>query len=180
MSREIRRVPPNWKHPCYTEDNAPYNSLRSVVGEYMSMVDEDYKSAAIKWIDNFSSWQRGDHPDQKKEWVNYQYYWEYEGPPDEEIHRPVFEAEPTWYQMYETVSEGTPVTPPFATKAELITWLIEKGESHNTQYEHRFTREQATAFVDQKWAPSFVFTSERGLESGVEHSETFQKSKDKL
>lgn len=65
------------------------------------------------------------------------YYWEYEPPPDPDRHRPAFGAEATWYQVYETVTEGTPVTPPFETLAELVDWLVEKGEAHGTDHERR-------------------------------------------
>jgi len=33
----------------------------------------------------------------------------------------------TWYQVYETVSEGTPVTPPFATKEEVVEHIVTHG-----------------------------------------------------
>ena len=172
MGREIRRVPPNWKHPVYTEDDAP---RRNLVGKLRPCDDKDYETAAKEWIEDFEKWQRGEHDVQGKSYASsYRYFWEYGSPPDEAVHRPAFTEEPTWFQMYETVSEGTPCTPPFETKEELVDWLVEKGECHGTRHERRFTRAQAEAFVKQEWAPSFVFTKERGIETGVEHSETVQ------
>jgi hypothetical protein len=143
-----------------------------MVGEYISMFDQDYDSAATEWIAACDSWHDGTHKDSEKHRADHPYYWDWDGgPPDRDSYRPAFTEEPTWFQMYETVSEGTPCTPPFETKAELIDWLVEKGESHDTQYEKRFTRSQAEAFVEQEWAPSFVVTAEHGLESGVEHAD---------
>ncbi|MHC4062287.1 MAG: hypothetical protein ACYSR6_11900 [Planctomycetota bacterium] len=167
MGRKIRMVPPNWEHPRYTAENSTY---RSNIGSFMPMYDKDYETAAQEWIAQFALWQEGKHEDQPCD--DCKYFWEYDSPPDPDVHRPAFDKAPTWFQMYETVSEGTPCTPPFETKAELVDWLVEKGESHGTQYERRYTRAQAKAFVEQEWAPSFVVTPERGIETGVEHSET--------
>lgn len=96
----------------------------------------------------------GKHPDQ----ADYP-YWEYEGaPPDPEYYRPIFaEGEATWYQVYETVSEGTPVTPPFATKQELIDYLVEYGDFWD---QHRgeggWPREAAKRFAEEEWAVSMM------------------------
>ena len=60
--------------------------------------------------------------------------------------------EPTCYQMYETVSEGTPVTPVFETEDELVDYLVNVGTFWNQKY----SREAAEAFVKTGWAPSFV------------------------
>ena len=46
----------------------------------------------------------------------------------------------TWWQVYGTVSEGTPDTPAFATSAELIYYLFTYGDYPS--------REAATAFVE--------------------------------
>lgn len=49
--------------------------------------------------------------------------------PDPEYYRPRWTAdEATHYQLYETVSEGTPLSPPFASKAELVEYLVERGD----------------------------------------------------
>ncbi len=170
MGREIRRVPPNWEHPRHTKETTTRQAL---IGQYIPMFDRDYGTEAREWLDNCNKWDAGEHEDQQGEDPpNYKYFWEWEGsPPDQESYRPAFSEEPTWFQMYETVSEGTPCTPPFETKAELVDWLVEKGESHGTQYEQRYTRSQAEAFVEQEWAPSMVVTPEHGVQSGVEFAE---------
>jgi len=68
--------------------------------------------------------------------------------PEPEWYRPAFDQEPTHYQVYEDVSEGTPVSPVFATEDELLAWLI--GEGHS---EHA-----AREFIKDKWVPSMLFT----------------------
>lgn len=153
MGREIRRVPPNWEHPRYTADNA---RDRRNIGQYISMYDKDYDTAAQEWLAELAAFKPDEHN---------KYYWEYAGnPPDEESYRPKFTAEPTWYQAYETVSEGSPVTPPFATQAELVDYLVNIGEMAGTQYCRKLSRPAAEAFVSGGWAPSMIV--ERGP-SGV-------------
>jgi len=67
----------------------------------------------------------------------------------------------TWFQAYETVSEGTPVTPPFATQEELIDYLATRGDFWD---QHRgegpWPRENARKFVlGSGWAPSMIVTT---------------------
>lgn len=58
------------------------------------------------------------------------------------------EEDATHYQIYEDVTEGTPVSPVFETLEEMKEWLLEEGHS-----------EKATAkFIEYGWAPSFVVT----------------------
>ena len=159
MGREIRMVPPNWEHPRHTADDA---RRPEKIGEYRSCYDTDYETAAKEWCENFQKWANGPHPSQP---CNYtKYYWEWEHPPDEELCRPAFGAEATWYQLYETVSEGTPVSPPFATAHELAVYLSENGDfwfqkderEGRSSFRTKPTLEQAASLVGAGYAPSFV------------------------
>ena len=68
------------------------------------------------------------------------------------------------YQLWETVSEGSPVTPIFATPEELAEWLI---ENDNTATEGT-TFEQWVKFIrGPGWAPSLVM-DEYGVRPGVQ------------
>jgi hypothetical protein len=49
------------------------------------------------------------------------------GPPDPAYYRPWKDDEATWYQVWETESEGTPISPPFATREELVEYLVNNG-----------------------------------------------------
>jgi hypothetical protein len=148
MGREIRRVPPDWEHPTQecphwagACDRAKKNGGRCCKPLY----DNDYHSAAREWIEAFDLWRKGEHPDQ----VDYcTYYWEYSNPPDEELHRErVWTAEEaTAYQIYETVSEGTPVSPVFTTLEAMIDWLVGQG----------YSRLAAERFAESGWAPSMM------------------------
>jgi len=52
----------------------------------------------------------------------------------------------TGYQIYENVTEGSPVSPVFNSLLELVSWLIAQGVS----------RQSAEAFVERGSAPSFA------------------------
>ena len=74
--------------------------------------------------------------------------------------------EPTWWQVYETVSEGTPVTPPFATREELVEYLVENGDFWDQKNRAEggslmpcdpWSRRNAEAFVmGSGWAPTMI------------------------
>lgn len=172
MGRELRMVPPNWNHPVVT---------RSYGNEdFQPMFDRNYKDACDEWKEGFAKWEAGERP----EWYTStdSEYWEYAGnPPEREYYRPWNDEDATWFQVWETVSEGTPVTPPFATKEELIEYLVANGDFWDQSRRHDramgrdiimncdpWTRKQAEAFVNGPgWAPSMIADS-KGLRSGVE------------
>jgi len=54
-------------------------------------------------------------------------------------------AGPGW-QLWETVSEGSPISPVFPTKGEFVEWLVSEG----------YSEEAAVKFADVGWAPSAV------------------------
>jgi hypothetical protein len=156
-------VPPNWQHPRYTEGNA---KRRDWVGNYMPMYDQEYESAAEEWLDSCLKWSNVEHPDQQEyeSASQYKYFWEWEGgPPDADYYRPKFTEEPTWYQCYENVSEGTPVSPPFATQAELVDWLVANGDP----VFGAISKEAAERFVQSQYAPSMVVTDGQ-IQGGIQ------------
>ncbi len=165
MGREIRMVPLDWDHPKYTDSNAPYSNR---VGEYRPLYDEDYDSASKRWLKGLNQWQKGKHPSQtrKNEPSDEQYFWEYEGnPPDRDSYRDRAwtKAEATAYQVYETVSEGTPVTPAFATKEELIEYLVANGDFWDQKRgKGGWPRTAAESFVKDEYAPSLISVIEPG------------------
>jgi hypothetical protein len=64
------------------------------------------------------------------------------------------------FQMWETVSEGAPISPVFATAELLAAWLG-KHESRDGNYD------QWLAMIHEGWAPSGISTPETGFLSGV-------------
>lgn len=177
MGREIRRVPPNWDHP----QKERYNSLKGEYEQgYQPLFDEPYREGMAEWLKNHLLWLEGKHPDQLdgsgKEYENYA---DWDGnPPDVKYYRPNWKEEDrTWWQIYETVSEGTPVSPPFATKEELVEYLVENGDfwDQRRRKEGRggincdpWSRKAAENFVfGSGWAPSFI-SNGSSIMSGVE------------
>ena len=150
MGREIRRVPPDWHHPKYTADDTPRQDW---IGHYRPIYDEDYQSACERWYREAAEWT----PNETCRW-----YHEWNGnPPDETRYRDRqwSAEEAAHYQVYETVSEGTPVTPHFATKEELIEYLAEHGDFWDQKRgDGSWSRQAAERFVRNEWAPSMIAT----------------------
>ena len=153
MGREIRRVPPGWEHPTIDRD------LRGA-GNYQPMFDQTFEAAAAEWKAGFAFHEPDEH--------NGDEYWEWAGgPPNRAYYRPWSDDEATWYQVWETVSEGTPVTPPFATKGELREYLLANGEDRGVNSARDYmtgrivkerlpTPEQVDFFLDSEWLPTGV------------------------
>jgi hypothetical protein len=150
MGREIRRVPPDWQHP--KSERYP--------DRYEPLYDKDFPTAARKWMDDALAWENGTHEDLVRDPTmkeRFPFFWQWEGdPPGETSYRPAWPSgSQTHYQVYETVSEGTPVSPVFATEDEVVRWLVGQGHSEHA----------ARAFVSNGWAPSgTMHVSSAGVE----------------
>jgi len=178
MGREIRRVPPNWKHPEEEEFNQRTGRPEL---NYKPIYDQDVESAWKEWQERFAAWNAGEHDRIIAEYGEADYpkdqpyrafcAWEFM-PPDPVYYRPKWdESQATWFQVYETVSEGTPVTPPFATKEELIEYLVSHGDFWDQQRRAEgvtdvccdpWSREAAEKFVNSGYAPSMMVTVTNG------------------
>ena len=136
MGREIRMVPPGWKHPLL---------------EYcrpQPLYDKSYEDAATEWLEEFAAFIPTEE---------YRYFWDYHGnPPNKAFYRPAWKPEEaTWVQAYETVSEGTPVTPAFATRQELADYLVANGDYWDQRRgDGGWPRENADKFSRMGWVPS--------------------------
>lgn len=180
MGREIRRVPANWKHPKNDD------------GSFRPLYDQDYEAACAEWWADAVEWRMGDTGDlddfDREMRAKYNWYWDYNGGPplaDDGDHRPAWtEEDATNLQMYETVSEGTPVSPVFATLVEMENWLAEDGywdafdgRPNGPQYAsttrptsrqnpgyhlERVSRDAARAFCETGWAPSMLVVQSAG------------------
>lgn len=173
MGREIRRVPPNWEHP--KRDN----------GSYQPMYDHSASDRFAQWLEDFENFKAKEMDEVCREYGYdprdaYAAFCEYDGgPPDHEYCRPNWdESEAMWIQVYETVSEGTPVSPPFETPEELIDYLVKNGDFWDQKRRadpnrmggmncDPWPREQAERFVKTGFSVSFVMDS-KGFRSGVE------------
>lgn len=104
MGREVRKVTKNWQHPKNDTDN--YKPLHE---GYNKDSDEFMKLAASKGL---------------QEAVDYM------GCPDKDNYMPDWdEEEKTHLMMYESTTEGTPLSPAFETPEELAKWLADNNAS---------------------------------------------------
>jgi hypothetical protein len=67
------------------------------------------------------------------------------------------------WQLWETVSEGSPMSPVFAKADELAEWMSDPARG-----DRWVPGDVARKFVEKGWAPSGVLTPGRGYQSGVE------------
>ncbi|EDT2963655.1 hypothetical protein EL09_15460 [Salmonella enterica subsp. enterica] len=131
ISREVRRVPANWQHPC--RDN----------GSYIPLLD-GYNYDIESWNEGNQQWEAGyvkyyGNPDDRvaTEWIAKTEihagfsYTEWAGPcPKQKNYIPDWpDEERTHWQMYETVSEGTPVSPVMDSRDALARWLSDNRAS---------------------------------------------------
>lgn len=118
MGREVRRVPPDWRHPKRG-------------GEYVPLFGGSYARVARAWDEECERWCGGwrpeyggdvardlpDTPEAYAEWTG---------------QRPIAsDYMPDWpagacshLQMYETTSEGTPISPVMQDPEALAAWLV--------------------------------------------------------
>jgi len=140
-------VPKGWEHP------------KNKQGHYDPLFDRTYTEVAQEWVDCAAAYHARDlvklkeldvymGDDPESVFAEHPWYWEWtDSPPSPDYYRPEFDAPADHCQMYETVTEGTPVSPVFATRGELAQWIVD-----NLGY----SEDAAAGFVEDGWAPSLV------------------------
>lgn len=146
------------------------------------MLKDTFAKACQAWEDAYQKWLDGEHDEVIREYGEEDYpkgnprasfiAWHGEKPDDPERYQNWEDHEATWYQVWETVSEGTPVTPPFATKEELVDYLVEHGDFWDQQRRKEgikymnsdpWDRETASRFVfGRGWMPSLAIVEKDG------------------
>lgn len=172
MGREVRMVPADWVHPVYDEDHPEVvNEGRDyLIGRHISMFKESHQEALADWIEGKEQWKNGFQPSYSSKGDKYEpksahqtYSWkEYAGSkPKPENYMPNWTPEErTHYMMYETTSEGTPISPAFVTPEELARWLANTGASTFADYTANYDQ-WLKMIVGDGWAVSAV------IENGV-------------
>lgn len=128
MGRELRMVPANWSHPVGSD------------GEHIPLHKKTYEQASAEWDEEKAKWEEGlelcykNYP--TREWKprdmsNTARFEDWAGDrPEPEEHMPEFPTgAATHFMMYEDTTEGTPISPAFATPEELARWLADTGAS---------------------------------------------------
>lgn len=162
MSREVRRVPANWKHP------------KDERGHLIPLYGDSFSKRAAEWDEKATQWDKGFHRFYGGEWRPKEpsqtgTFEEYDGsrPQGHEYMPDWPEAERTHYQMYETVTEGTPISPVMETPEALARWLADNNG--NAGAYRTATYEQWLVMIQgDGWAPSLVNIQGKSIVSGVE------------
>jgi len=156
MGREVRMVPKDWEHP------------KSEDGRFIALFDGDFDTCAEDWDKEYAKWDAGNYPDYASEENKSLKYSEWSGErPEKCDYMPSFKkGTATHLMMYETTSEGTPLSPAFETPEELAAWLFENEAS-------AFGNQTASykgwlRIAKSGYACSAVLSSSNGLQSGVE------------
>jgi hypothetical protein len=147
----------------WTKEDAP---RRELIGQERSFRDQHYHDARREWIEGFMKWEAGTHPGLEHAVGTEMDWWEWYGyPPDRAYYRPWRDDEATWFQLWQNVSEGSPVSPPFATEEELIQYLAANGDFWDQKREKDWNVKPrpngwgdaaARAFVNAGGAPSLM------------------------
>jgi len=186
MGREVRRVPPDWEHPKTMQEYWPMHdrSLREAQEEWdadkakwdageddhrfklyteedLERNREHYKNSE----ENVDDWCVVGEPI----WTFESYYGlrppyydneDYKGVQEDNAYRPEWPEESrTAYQIYETVSEGTPISPVFETTEAMVDWLCDpKRDADPYRSMSLLSREAAEKFVEYGYAPSMMIS----------------------
>lgn len=141
MSREVRMVKAGWEHP------------KNHIGHYDAL-NADYKKTLEEFEKKAKELGMGEALDY------------FGGGPLSEEYMPHWEEEEkTHYMMYETCTEGTPISPSFDSPEKLAKWLADNHAS--TFGDMTGTYEQWLNMIKARWAPSAIMVN-GVMKSGVE------------
>lgn len=163
MGREIRRVPADWVHPVDSRGNEH------------PLYDESFDDACNEWHAAMHRWLDGTYGNHKydlKPSAEFDHrtplgFVKWHGTlGDPDYYRPHWaDEERTHYQLYETLSEGTPLSPVFASLDELAEWMITTPDPvwgfRNPEHVRAFCSE------DGGYAPSMITSPSRGVHDGM-------------
>ena len=151
MGREVRMVPPGWEHP------------KNEKGYYIPLYKGPFSKRVARWDREAELWKQGKRlkfdTDEvipvEPEYLKYPYE-EWDGPrPVKDDYMPEWpEGEATMLVMYEDTTEGTTLSPGFATPEDLARWLADNGASAFGN--ETATYDQWLAMIRQGSAPSAV------------------------
>lgn len=169
MGREVRRVPKDWEHPVDFEHKDRYDR------HYLKPLHEGYTDALNEWIAERELWDKdseapgrwndGEARMESKRSGESADEWHGKRPDPSDYAPEWPESERTHYQMYETCSEGTPISPVMETPEELARWLADNEASASGDLTASY--EGWLRVCNGGYAPSMVGTAGR-LTSGVE------------
>jgi len=126
MGRTVRMVPKDWQHP------------RDEKGKYIPLLGYDYEKCLAEWNEGAKKWAEGMREDYTNcgwkpldgtEGAASYAEWAGEMPVPDDYIPHWLPGVATHFQMYETCSEGTPISPVMETLEALARWLADNGAS---------------------------------------------------
>jgi hypothetical protein len=143
MGRHVRRVPADWQHP------------RDDQGQFVPLFNgEDFERRLRTWEAGAAAWAQGEFPACAHAGHRQEPYEKWAGArPSPQRYMPCWDpAVCTHYVMYETTTEGTPISPVMESEEALARWLADHGASLS----ERDVADYATwlAIVQDRWTPS--------------------------
>jgi len=166
MGREVRRVPADWQHP---KEQVPDWRTGRMIEKFKPLFPgEQYQSLVDEWDSECAKWKAGWRPSYAGEESRDLAYEQFAGQrPHRDDYMPNWpESERTHFMMYEDTSEGTPISPAFATPEELAQWLADSGAS--ALGSSTATYDVWLRVAKGGWAPSAIYTPESGFKNGVD------------
>lgn len=122
MSREVRKVPASWDHPREQGRTS-----------FCPLFDgSTYEQKATAWDEGASKWASGEFDEYAEESDKALPYENWAGPrPNPADYMPIWpESKRTHFMMYETTTEGTPISPAFESLEDLARWLAENATAY--------------------------------------------------
>lgn len=168
MGREVRRVPVGYVHP---KDKVTGRLIPKFIGYEEDL--QRWAFGAMKWLEGLDVTWKGEErpiPIRESTGQKYESYEEWNGDrpePENYMLVGVPHAERTMLMMFETCTEGTPISPAFKTAEELARWLADNEASafgaSTASYEAwlNLCQEEGSAF-------SAMIVPGVGIMSGVE------------
>ncbi|MDL2279851.1 hypothetical protein LJC15_04215 [Desulfovibrio sp. OttesenSCG-928-G11] len=172
MGREVRRVPANWEHPKDSQ------------GRYIGLSDLSFTKMLEEYHEAKALWEQGLRKNYSGETIpvepddSFEDWYEEEQPRAEDFMPEWPEHERTHLMMYETCSEGTPISPVFEKPEDLAHWLADNNASAFGNMTASYDEWLAT--INCGFAPSMVLTGGGTLMSGVQASIDFAKTPEHL
>jgi hypothetical protein len=158
MSRQLVMVPPHYEHPRIVVDR--WNGPRIVCKPIFPVL---YSVKLAEWEADRDRVKRGDvEKYEKLMYPTFERWLEENEPPQKEWYLQWTVEEATWFQLWQTVSEGSPVTPAYETKEELIEYLVRYGDGiYDEEPRWRpWERKYAEEFINGSgWKPSGSFVA---------------------
>lgn len=131
MSRTVRKVPANWEHPKHFNHRGDLRFKPLFAYSFSEMLAE-WEEGKSQWEKGFKEnwgdspkWVRKTQEDEETSWED----WGGERPIEDDFMPQWTPEEATHFMMYETTSEGTPISPAFANIEDLARWLADTGAS---------------------------------------------------